>query len=333
VFPAVSSGATSVVDFTITNTGSAAAPISNIGISSSAQGVFTLANLPPLPSSIPAGGSVTFQIRFRPIDGGATNASLLINAASFPLVAIANELGTLPDYSIDGPSTVQAFDQPRVSLTLSRPYGTTLRGTLTITPEADNSFADPAVQFSSGGRAAAFTIPAGTTSAVFFNGSNEIRFQAGSAAGSFFITANFSTQAGTDVSPQTPKTLRITLPPSPPRLLTGFVTINTTGLTIEIAGVSTTRSISRARVSFKAKPGFNIPTTDFNLETSGASLLWFQSASSSGFGGQFSAQLPFVLSSSQSGNDAQSPARGIESVTVTLENQQGASNAITVLIN
>jgi hypothetical protein len=168
---------------------------------------------------------------------------------------------------------------------------------------------------------------------VFFNGSNEIRFQAGSAAGSFFITANFSTQAGTDVSPQTPKTLRITLPPSPPRLLTGFVTINTTGLTIEIAGVSTTRSISRARVSFKAKPGFNIPTTDFNLETSGASLLWFQSASSSGFGGQFSAQLPFVLSSSQSGNDAQSPARGIESVTVTLENQQGASNAITVLIN
>jgi hypothetical protein len=168
---------------------------------------------------------------------------------------------------------------------------------------------------------------------LFFNGSPEIRFQAGSAAGSFFISATFSTDGGVNVTPEVPKTLRITLPPSAPRILTAFVTITTTGLTIEVSGVSTTRTISRARVSFKGKPGFNIPTTDFTLETSGASLLWFQSSGSAGFGGQFSAQLPFVLTSSQTGTGAPSPAAGIESVTVTLENQQGASNAVTVLIN
>lgn len=334
VFPAVAGDETSVVNVTVENRGSAPAPISNIGISQGSSTAFSLANLPPLPSAIPPGGSITFQVRFRPLAGGATSASLLINGVSFPLVAFANELGALPDYTITGPTTVQPFDQPRVGLTLVRPYGVTVRGTLTLTPEADTGFADSAIQFASGGRTASFTIPAGSTSAIFFNGSTEIRFQAGTAAGSFYITPTFFTEGGTNVTPEVPRTLRIVLLPAAPRLILGAVSsITNTTFTVQVTGVSTTRSISRVRVTFKGKPGFNIPTTEFTLDTTGQSLLWFQSAGSSGFGGQFTAVLPFTLRSSDTGSGATPPTQAIESVTVVFENAQGSSNELTVPVS
>jgi hypothetical protein len=334
VLPTVPPGETSTIDFTVRNDGTAAAPLTSIGVTSNVPGAFSVANLPPLPSSIAPGASVTFQVRYKAITSGPVTATLLVNGVSFPLLAISTDPGTLPDYTITGPTTVQAFDQPRVGLTLARPYGVTLRGTLNLVSESDTAFADPAVQFSSGGRTASFTIPAGSTQAVFFNGATDIRFQAGSAAGSFYITPTFSTEGGTDLTPSIPKTLRITLPPAPPRLLVTTVSSMTaTTLVVNVTGVSVTRSITRVRVSFKGKPGYNFPTTEFTQDTSGQSLLWFQSITSSNFGGQFTAALPFVFSSSDSGSGATAPTQTIESVTVIFENAQGASNSITVPIS
>jgi len=334
VLPTAAAGETVTVDFTVTNDGTASAPISSIGLNSNTQGAFSLANMPPLPIALAPGASLTFQIRYRAVSGGPSGASLLVNGVSFPLLAISTDPGTLPDYTISGPATVQAFEQPKVSLTLARTYGVTVRGTLTLIPEADTAFADPAVQFSSGSRTATFTIPAGTTQAVFFNGGTEIRFQAGSAAGSFYITPTFISEGGTDLTPTAPKTLRITLPPAAPRLMLGRVSSMTaTGLTIEVTGVSVTRSITRARVSFKGKAGYNFPTTEFTLDTTGQSVLWFQSTTSSNFGGQFTAALPFVFASSDTGSGATAPTQTIESITVVFENAQGASNSITIPVS
>ncbi|BDC53172.1 hypothetical protein F183_A54870 (plasmid) [Bryobacterales bacterium F-183] len=332
VFTGVNVGETSVVNFTLENKGTAAAPIANIGIASDSRGVFSLANLPPLPSSIPPGGSVTFRIEYKPVAPGSSNASLLVNGVAFPLVAIANELRALPDYTITGPTTVQAFEQPRVGVTLASAYPVTLRGVLSIQPEADLNIGDPAVQFSTGGRQAEFTIPAGSTQAVFFNGATDIRFQSGSVAGTFFLRATFTTPAGLTLTPDNPKVLRITLAPTAPRLLTGGVSgLTSNNLTLEVAGVTTTRSFTRMTATFKARSGFNINQAEFTQDITGSSLLWFGSPASSAFGGQFTMQIPFAFSGSNLPANQQ-PTQSIESVTITLTNERGASNAITIAV-
>lgn len=333
VFTGVNVGDVSTVDFTIENRGSAPAPIANIGIASDTRNVFSIVGLPPLPSSIAPGQSVTFRIQYKPVNQGAANATLLVNGVAFPLVAIANDLVPLPDFTITGPTTVQAFEQPRVGLTLASPYPVTLRGVLTITPESDNSTPDPAVQFSSGGRQASFTIPAGSTQAVFFNGATDIRFQAGSVAGGFFLQATFVTPGGLDLTPETPRVLRIALPATAPRILTATVAERTdTTLAIDVSGVTSTRSLTRMDVTFKGKPGFNLPQTTFTLDLTGPSLLWFSIPGSSGFGGQFTARVPFVLSTSSTSSDAVPPTRAIESVSLTITNDRGTSSSVTVMV-
>jgi len=328
IFPNIPVGDTATVDFTIENTGTAPAPILSLGIAAEGRSPFTLAGLPALPLAVPANSSLTFTVRFTPLNTGFLTASLRINNAAFSLTGNGITPEPLPTYTISGPSTVQPFEQPTLSLTLAQPYRVALRGTLTLTTESESFVSDPSVQFATGGPGATFTIPAGATRAVFSNGANTIRFQTGSVAGAIIVTPLFATEGGLDLTPENPLTLRATLPAGPPRLLSLNVDgRSATGLLLQAIGYSTTRSLTSMKVVFTGRPGFNFPRTEFTQDLTVNSFLWFNSQASAGFGGQFVLQLPFTFSIS-SGTTA--PTEAIESITLTVANDRGESNTLTV---
>lgn len=333
VFPGAQVGGSSTVDFIVSNSGSAPAPIISIGIVSSGTPVFAIEGLPALPASIEPSGSIAFTIRFSPLNTTLATASLRVNNDAFPLGGISTNPQPLPSYTIDGPTSIQPFQQPAIGLTLASPYGMDVTGTLTLTMESDSGAGDPSVQFSSGGRVVSFSIPAGATKAVFPNGSNQIKFQTGSVSGTIVFTPTFRTEGGLNLTPDNPWTLRSTLPSAAPQLAgAGVDNRTTTGFTLSLVGSTTTRSLTKAKFSFKGKPGFNFTETEFEMDLTAASLLWFNSPDSVQYGGQFVMQVPFNFSSSDTSSGAQSPIQAIESVTVTLSNALGASNQLTAVV-
>jgi hypothetical protein len=334
VFPGAQVGGSSTVDFVIRNTGSAPAPIVSIGIVSSGTPVFTITGLQALPVSIAPSDSITFTIRFSPLNTTLATASLRVNNDAFPLGGIGTEPQPLPSYTIEGPTTIQPFQQPAIGLTLASPYSTEVFGTLRLTTDSETGVSDPSVQFATGGRVVNFTIPAGATRAVFPNGSDQIKFQTGSVAGTIIFTPAFGTEGGLNLTPENPLTLRSALPAAAPQLAGAGVDNRTaTSFTLSIVGHTTTRSVTTAKISFKGKSGFNFPRTEFELDLTAASFLWFNSPNSVQFGGQFLMQMPFSFSSSNTSNQALPPVQAIESVTVTLSNWAGTSNQLTAIVH
>lgn len=328
IFPNIPVGDTATIDFTLENTGTAPAPILSLGIAAEGRSPFTILGLPALPLAIPPNSSVTFTIRFAPLNTGFLTAFLRVNTAAFSLIANGITPEPLPAYTIGGPTTVQPFEQPTLSLTLAQPYSVALRGTLSLTTESESFASDPSVQFATGGPVATFTIPAGATRAVFSNGANTIRFQTGSVAGTIVATPTFVTEGGLDLTPDNASRLRAALAAGPPRLLGLSIEGRTsTGFSLQAVGYSTTRSLTSMKVVFTGRPGFNFTRTEFSQDLTVNSLLWYNSQASVAFGGQFVLQLPFSFSISGGNN---TPIEAIESVTLTVSNERGESNSITV---
>lgn len=333
VFPGAQVGGSTTVDFIIRNSGSAPAPIISIGVVSSGTPEFSIEGLPALPAAIEPSGSIAFTIRFSPLNTTPATASLRVNNDAFPLAGFATNPQPLPSYTIDGPTSIQPLQQPAIGLTLASPYNTAITGTLTLTTESDTGLGDPSVQFSTGSRVVNFTIPAGATKAVFPSGSNQIKFQTGSVAGTIMFTPAFATEGGVNLTPKSPLTLRSTLPAAAPQLAGAAVdNRTTTGFTLSLVGSTTTRSLTKAKFSFKGRSGYNFTQTEFEIDLTAASLVWFNSPDSTQFGGQFVMRVPFNFSSSDTSSDATPPIQAIESVAVTLSNAVGASNQVTAVI-
>jgi len=329
VFPAVRVGESVTVEFTIRNTGTAAAPLVNIAIVSEGTPAYTIPALPALPTSIAPNATVSFTIRFAPLNTNLTSASLRINADAFTLVGTASQPAPLPEYTIQGPAVVQPFEQPSVGLTLAAPYTVLLTGTLTLSTESDSFVSDPSVQFATGGRTATFTIPAGGTQAIFSNGATRLKFQTGSVAGSIIITPAFSTEGGLNLTPKNPTRLQASLAASEPKLVSLTVDSRTSnGFVLQITGYATTRSLSKMTVKFKTKPGFTFGQTEFTQDLTASSYVWFNSQASAAFGGQFLISFPFSVTSSDTSSTALPPIQAIESVNVSVGNDRGTSNSI-----
>ena len=92
-----------------------------------------------------------------------------------------------------------ALQQPLLDVTLSDPYPVAITGRLTLAfVPASGMPDDPAVQFSTGGRSAAFTIPANATHATFTGA--QLAVQSGSVTGSIKFSVE-SLQAGNTALP------------------------------------------------------------------------------------------------------------------------------------
>src|SRR5581483_5062418 len=125
-----------------------------------------------LPDGLTLNGS-SGAISGTPTAPGAFNFTIEVADATglktSRLHTIAIGLPTTPALAISGiPATVAAMQQPAVDVSLAAPYPVALTGRVTLTfVPASGLPDDPAVQFSSGGRSASFTIPANGTRAVF----------------------------------------------------------------------------------------------------------------------------------------------------------------------
>lgn len=331
LFSPLQAGRTARLEFTVRNAGTSAATIASIGVGDP-RGVFRLEDLPSLPARLEPEASVGFSIVFAPDTAGLLTAPLAVDAQTFILSGFGDPPPALPAYRFTGPSgNVAPLDQPAIGLSLQAPYVLPLRGTLTMTVEAEGFSADPAVQFSTGGRTVAFTIPANSTQARFANGASEIRLQAGTTAGTITLTPTFSTQTGLDLTPQSPESLRLTIPQAPPRLLTLQVLSRTpNSFTLGISGLSTTRSLTRLEFQFKTAEGARVSGTQVTVNVDSEAGAWYRSPQGQSFGGQFLVTISFNLR--VEGGGVPTPVEKIQSVSTRAANERGVSNAVSTEI-
>lgn len=229
---------------------------------------------------------------------------------------------TVPSVSIDGGADVMdPLQQPSIAIALGAPYPAQITGRLTLSFVSDAVAPDddPAIQFATGGRSVAFTIPANTTSASFSIPSMAI--QTGSVAGT--ITLRVALAAGdADITPAGGAAIRtIRVNRAEPKIRAATGTRSSSGLQLTITGFSTSRELASARVTFTPSPGGNLQTTELSVPLTDFAAKWFQDPLGMQFGSQFTLVLPFTV---------QGDASAIASATVTLANQTGASAPVTV---
>jgi hypothetical protein len=255
-----------------------------------------------------ANGSFAFTLQAADAAGGSATRDFTLSVGLPPL----------PPVSMDGlTDPASAADQPVFSVALAASYPVPLTGQLAIsfTPDAVVGVDDAFVQFSSGGRSVNFTIPAGSTAAVFSTG--QMALQTGTVAGT--ITLNLSLQSAKgDVTTTSSRTLHVLRAAPVARALQ--VVHNAGGFELHVTGYSTPRQLTQAVVQLTPAAGSNLQTTQLTVPLTDLATSWYQSAASSAFGSQFTLVMPFTI---------QGNAAGIDSVGVTLVNSQGNSPAVS----
>jgi|HubBroStandDraft_6_1064221.scaffolds.fasta_scaffold77954_2 hypothetical protein len=331
VFSPVQVTQTASIPFTVTNTGTLPTVISNIGIAGN-NSPFSISGAPSLPKNLAAGASFTFNVTFTPTTVASLNDTLLINTTTVPLSGQGTAPPALPAYTISGPSgTVAPQTQPSVSLKLASPYPVAIDGVLTLTTSS-TLVPDPTVQFSTQGRTVAFTIPANGTTANFAGQGSQIQLQTGTVASTITLTPSFTTATGgVPLTPTNPTTLQLTVPSEAPVLIAGTVaSTSTSSFTLNVTGFTTTRSLTSLNVQFTAAAGFTLASPTVTVDLTSAATVWFDSASSQGFGGNFTVSVPFNFSGTVPANT--SLLQSITSVSATISNTVGASNGVSTTI-
>jgi hypothetical protein len=331
IFSPIPVGQTSQLEFTITNMGTTTAKVSNVVIGEP-KSPFSLAGLPSLPSSLDPGQTLQFSIAFAPVTTGPSNGTLHIDTTVIPLIGSGNPPPPLPTYTIQGPSgNVDAQSQPVIRLTLANPYPLALTGVLTLSTSSD-LVNDPAVQFATGGRIVPFVIPANSTSANFADQGPQLRLQTGTVASSITLTPTFLTQSGgIDVTPASPTTLQFAVAAAPP-VLVAVLPVNETAnsFALNVTGYSTTRTLTSVTLQFTAAASMTIGTSQVTIDVRQAATLWFQSAGSQSFGGQFTVTLPFTLQGTPP--TGKTLLQTIASISATVSNERGASNSLVATL-
>ena len=350
VFSPIAIGTSKQITFNVRNGGTLPVVISNIGVGQAAgtgvgtanANAYTVSGLPSLPTSLAAGSDFSFTITFQPTILGFTNAVLQVDTNAIPLIGSGTAPPSIPAYTITGVTgSVPPKTQPSVSLTLATPYPVALTGVLSIAVTGSLP-GDPAVQFATGGRTVPFAIPANTTSAIFgatgATVGTSVGFQSGTVADTITFSPTFATKDGQiDVTPATPTTLQISVPTAVPVLagvqLTNATTVAATStapasnsFNIAVTGYTTARNLTGFNVQFTMNSGYTMPQTQFTVDLTSASNIWFQSSASQAFGGQFIVTVPFTFSGSlPSGASIQS---AFAAVSVTVVSAQGNSNTV-----
>ena len=328
VFPPSAVGSSESVSFSIQNTGTSPATISSINLAATSS-VYSLQQLPGLPMSLNPGVTITFAAGFLPNNTGTQTATLAVNNSTFTLSGTGTQPAPLPAYQFQGPAgNMQPAQQSAVGLSLSSPYPLPLQGTLTLSFVSSAFTDDPAIQFASGGRTVAFTIPANSTQALFNGTATTIPLQIGTTAGDIVITPSFTIQGGFNLTPSSPVALTLTIPRSAPQLLSASIaaeTLNTFTLTLNAS--STTRTLRQLDIQITPKQGVNFPSTHLTIDVSVSSASWFQSTASQSFGGGFQVAIPFVL---QNGSTTDDLVHDLQSLSITATNEIGTSSTLSV---
>ncbi len=239
------------------------------------------------------------------------------NLTASRVETLVTDLPPLPALSVAGiPATMAALQQLPVDLTVAAAFPVAVTGQLNLTFVPANGLPDdPAVQFSSGGRSVSFTLAANATHASF---GSALAIQAGSVAGTIQFTVDSLTAGTAALSGPTAPVSTTQVAAGPPVISSVTVTPGTSGFSVQVVGLSTTRDLVNATVQFVPTAGNTIQTTQANISLSGAAGTWFGSSQSSAYGGQFTLTLPFSV---------EGGTAPLSSVSVVLTNSVGSSPA------
>jgi hypothetical protein len=227
-------------------------------------------------------------------------------------------LPTGPAATIGGlpPSTAPATQQ-FAQVSLANPYPATLTANLTLTFAPTSGADDPAIQFSTGGRTAQITIPAGSTAGV-----TNVGVQTGTVAGTITITAQLL--AGTaNVTPTPAPSQTIQVTAGAPVITSVTAARTSTGFTVSVTGFASNRDVDSGTFQFSASEGSNLQTTQLSTTDTPLFTTWYGTSTSAPFGSQFTLSQPFTVNGSSS---------AVLSVTVTLTNALGTSPAATAIL-
>jgi hypothetical protein len=266
---------------------------------------------PAMGTTVPNVASLTVTATFIPTDtfdyaGAGSTQTIDVNLP--PAVV-----------TVSAPATTTPGQIPAINLTLNPfPDPVIVTVTLTFTPTPPNTVGDPMIVFSNNETTyTAPAIPANTPAAPL-----AITFQSGSTAGVITMTTKLTdTVTGANVTPASLVPTNITVPAAPPVISSGTLTRSGSSLQIAVSGLSSTRDMTQAEFNFTPVSGKSLATTQLTVPLTSAFQTWYQSTPSDAFGTTFTYTQPFTISGD---------ASDIESVTVTLTNSQGVSEASTV---
>ena len=321
IFPSTRIGESSSLVLEISNSGNAAETIAGIG---AGGGAYSVSGLPPLPTQLDPSQRLPFTISFEPDNIGTLTGSLTVGGDTFTLSGMGEELVPLPKVTIGGDGgIVSAVQQVAITVSLEEVFPVGLRGTLNLSFTSEVFSDDPAVQFATGGRAVAFRIKAGETSAEFQGGAREVPFQTGTVAGLIKLTPSFQSEiGGFDVTPDPAPELRFSLSRSAPRLLGLQITnVNANGFALRITGLSTARSVDQLEFQFVPVPGSDLQTTRVTADVTSPFSSWYSSGQSNNFGSQFTATVSF---------NVDGDVAAIGSLAATATNSLGTSPAVSI---
>ena len=220
----------------------------------------------------------------------------------------------IPAVTITGlSSTMNPADQATVHLSLASAYTTDFSGQLVLTFTPDSGGGDDTILFSTGGRSADFTIPAGSTDAIFTTPT--VALQTGTVAGNILVSANLQA-LGSDVTPDPAPSQTVRVERAAPSITSAKLVRDANGFTVEAIGFSTTREISEAKFHFTVSGGQTLQNADVTVPIGDLFNTWFQDAAAAQFGGQFKFTQPFTV---------QGNAGLVNADTITLTNSVGST--------
>jgi len=237
--------------------------------------------------------------------------TLIVNNPTAPTVTV----------TFTGPSTSGFEQQIPVSIAIGAAYPVALAGSVTLTfaPSVTPSTGvdDAMIQFSSGSRTINFTIPTGSTTPTL-SGASSITVLTGTTAGTITLTTDL-TAGGVDLG----KTTKTIVNNSGVPFISSVAFQQTPGgITVTVVGFSSTRDMVSGLFHFAPATNVTFTSGDITVPlTTPFTTWWTNTTQSNPYGTQFTLTAPFTLST-------QSTA--VVSVTVTLTNSKGASNAVTL---
>ena len=273
------------------------------GVSISASGVITGTPIVP--------GDATIVVTLKDSGGASTSKNF----------AVTMTLPATPPLNFGGiTASANPQQQLRLQVTLGNAFPLDVIVTLTLSFAPDSGADDPTIQFSTGGRTARITVPAGSTT-----GSTDVGLQTGTVAGLITVTAQMQTN-GQDVTPSPAPRTTTRIAAGAPVIVPGTLTAvrNATGFTITLTGYVTDREMTQANFQFTAATGSNLQTTTLSVPIDAMFAQYFSSAGATPTGSQFTFTQSFTVTGSP---------QAVVSVTVTLVNRIGQSAPATATVN
>jgi hypothetical protein len=218
------------------------------------------------------------------------------------------------------PAVTEAATQPPFQLELSAPYPVAITGQLQLAFSPASGQGDSAVQFAAGGRTLDFTIPAGSSTAVFRTGAQTTTtpaLQTGTVAGRVVLTAR-ARSGDIDLATTPIAVHTLTIEPAAPAVTSARFVRGPNGLEIQITGYATAREVTEAVFRFSAAGNTTLRNAEITVPVGELFTRWFGDNAAADFGSQFTFTQPFNIE----GNSA-----SVTPVSVTLTNRLGSTTA------